>query len=144
MRKSLYSGALLAVSFVTMALASSGGALAATCTYTEWANTVPTHPLPQVTKRVCDGELSVNVIGADPNGNTFDFGWADATELAPNSYSSEFVDANATNKIQLDVNPDTNAMQMSIDTKVTASGQSTQWSADYVLSKTYEADSPAN
>ncbi len=136
MQKSIFSGTLMAAAFVATSLFSTGSALAA-CTFTEWTNLVPEQALPQINTRLCDAELSVNVIGADPEGNTFDFGWADATQNK-NSIASEFVDANASNKTQLDINPAENAMRLTIETTIVETGQSVTWYADYTLSTTYE------
>ncbi|HHG91169.1 MAG TPA: hypothetical protein ENJ90_11940 [Devosia sp.] len=136
MQKSVFSGVLMATAFVATSLFSTGSALAA-CTFSEWVNILPNQALPQINTRLCDAEMSVNVIGADPEGNTFDFGWSEATQSA-DSISSEFVDANASNQIQLDINRADNTMRMTIETTVQATGQSLTWYADYSLSRTYE------
>ncbi len=136
MRKTIYSGAVLGATFMAAALMSTGAALAA-CTNTEWTNIVPGHALPQVTTRDCGGVSSVKVIGADPQGQTFDFGWSDATQVAPDTLTSVFSDANATNEIRLEIDPGANTMQMSILTTL-ANGQSANWTADYVVSRTYD------
>ncbi len=137
MKKTIFSSAAMAGAFVATSLFSTGSALAA-CTLTEWTNILPGHPLPQVTGRVCDGDMAVNVIGADPSGATFDFGWSAMEQIGTDSFTAEFVDANATNKIQMDVNPLLNTMRMTIDTTILATSQNTIWYADYVLTKVYD------
>ena len=135
MKKPTLSKVLLGVAFAGTMFASTGGAMAA-CVYSEWSNVLPGHALPTITSRVCDADVSVNVIGADPSGQTFDFGWADATKIGTDSFSAEFVDANATNKMQMNILPVLNSMHVMIET-VLASGDATNWTADYVLTRTF-------
>ncbi len=135
MKKSTLSKVLLGAVFAGGLFASTGRAMAA-CVYSEWRNVVPGHALPTITSRVCDAEIAVNVIGADPSGQTFDFGWVEATKIGTDSFRAEFVDANATNKLQMNILPVLNSMHVMIET-VLGDGESTNWTADYVLSKTY-------
>lgn len=135
MKKSIISKTLLAAIIGAATLASPASAQT-TCVFTEWTNVLPGHALPTITNRVCDTDVAINVIGADPSGQTFDFGWADATQIGTDSFSAEFVDANATNKIQVNILPVLNSMHVIIETKLT-SGDTTNWTADYVLTKTY-------
>ncbi|MCF6302962.1 MAG: hypothetical protein L3J13_07145 [Devosiaceae bacterium] len=137
MKKSIISKAILGAIFATAAFAATGSAMAQTaCVYTEWSNVEAGHALPTITSRVCGDDMAVNVIGADPSGQTFDFGWSESTRLGPDSFSAVFVDANASNKIQLNILPVLNSMHAIIETTLTG-GATTNWTADYVLSKTY-------
>ena len=135
MRKSLITKSILALAITTAVAMSTSSAMAA-CVFTEWTNVMPNHALPTITGRLCGTDMSVNVIGADPSGQTFDFGWANAAQLGPDSFEASFVDANATNTIKMDIIPVLKSMHVAIDTKLT-SGSNTQWTADYVLTKTY-------
>ncbi len=135
MHKSTLLKTLGAVAMFSAALTSTSGAMAA-CVFSEWTNIVPGHALPTITGRDCNGDLSVNVIGAAPNGNTHDFGWSAMQQVGPNSFTASFVDANATNNIRLDIVPQLKSMHVAIETKLN-NGQVTNWGADYVLTKTY-------
>ena len=135
MPKLSFTKPLLAAMVLTATLVSSGQAMAA-CAFTEWTNILPGHPVPTITGRVCNGDLSVNVIGADGNGNTHDFGWAAAAQVGPDSFTASFVDANATNNLQMDIIPLLKSMHVAIETKLT-NGTVTNWGGDYVLTKTY-------
>lgn len=135
MRKLLSTKTLMATVVVTAALMSTGSAMAS-CVFTEWANLLPSHALPMITGRLCGTDMAVNVIGADPSGQTHDFGWATATQLGPDQFRAVFVDANATNDILMDIIPVLNSMHVEIDTKL-INGALTKWAADYVLVKTY-------
>lgn len=135
MKNSTLSKALLGAVVAGTIFASTGSAMAA-CVYTEWTNVLPGHALPTITGRVCDTDMAVNVIGADPSGQTFDFGWANATQISTDSFTATFVDANATNKIQMNILPVLKSMHVIIETKLTT-GATTNWTADYILAKTY-------
>ena len=137
MRKSLISRLILFTTMTSALLMSSGSALAA-CAYTEWTNVQPGHPLPTITARLCGEALEVNVIGSDPQGNTFDFGWSEAVRVSENSYTSAFVDANASNSILVEIDPEANTMRLTIDTQLAGDSNVTQWFADYTLGREYD------
>jgi len=118
-------------------LLSTGSALAS-CAYTEWTNVAPGHPLPSITARLCGEDISINVIGADPQGKTFDFGWSEASNVGPNSFTATFVDANASNDILMEIDSAANTMRLTIDTTLAGGSETTQWFADYTLGKEYD------
>lgn len=122
---------------ISALLFSTGSALAS-CAFTEWTNVAPGHPLPTITTRLCDEEISVKVVGADPEGNTFDFGWSEATRVGENSYTSSFVDANASNSIRLDIDQQANTMRLTVNTQLAGQAEVTQWFADYTLAREYD------
>jgi len=137
MPKSFVSNSILAVTAISALLFSSGSALAS-CANTEWANVNPDHPLPTITARLCDQDMSLNVIGAAPDGSVFDFGWSPAVQVSPDSYTSSFVDANATNSILMEIDRDANTMRLTIDTQLNDDSNVTQWFADYTLTSEYD------
>lgn len=121
---------IAAATFAAFGLASTGGALAA-CAYSEWASTIPNHPVPHMTGRDCDGVLALNAIGQDEFGNVKDFGWTPMTVTSPNNFHAVFTDANATNDVYLTVHAD---MTMNVGIKTTLiDGTTTNWGAHYKL-----------
>jgi len=137
MPKSLVSKSILATSLLTAMFFSTGSALAS-CANTEWTNVTPGHPIPTITARLCGEDLTVKVIGAAPDGSTFDFGWSVASQLTPDSYTSSFVDANATNDFLMEIDRAANTMRLTIETELTGQSDVTQWFADYTLEREYD------
>ncbi len=137
MPRSFVSKSILTATIVSTLLFSSGNALAS-CLNTEWKNVNPDHPIPTITTRLCNQDVSINVVGAAPDGSTFDFGWSPAVQVNPDSYKSSFVDANASNEILLEINREANTMRLTIDTILNGDSNVTQWFADYTLASEYD------
>lgn len=131
MKHAIGYGFSVTATVFAIGLMSTGPAHAA-CDITEWKNTMAGHVVTHITGRACNGLLSVNARGVDPQGQAVDLGWVQAEQTGQETFTAAYVGADAANNLTMEVDPANHTMRVEIVTQYN-DGKKVDWFGDFEL-----------